>query len=134
MGGSRFVRPDTAILKISKGDTLTVKRRLSHGEQRASFARMYLAGADGTLKVNPFNIGMALVTAYLLDWSLTDDDGRPVPIRGVSAEELAFALDQLSPEDFAEIRTAIETHVAAMDAERAAEQHVPFGERQLLAT
>jgi hypothetical protein len=122
MGNSRFVRPETVKLTISNGDWLIVKKRLTHGEARTAFARMYLAGADGALKVNPLGLGMSTVTAYLLDWSLLDDDGQPVNIRGVSVEELTAKLDALGSEDFAEIRTAIELHDIAMATERAAEK------------
>lgn len=115
---SRFVRPETATLTISNSDTLTVKRRLSSGEQRAAFARMYLAGVDGTLKVNPLQTGVALITAYLVDWSLTDDDGHRVEIRGASIEELTAILDGLDPDSFTEIKDAVERHEAAMSAER----------------
>lgn len=121
--GSRFVRPETAVLKISNGDTLTVKKRLSSGELRAYVSRMYLPTVDGTLKVSPLSSGVALVVAYLLDWSLTDDDGQPVVIRDASVDALTAALDNLEPESFTEIREAIETHEAAMAAERTAEKN-----------
>lgn len=118
MGLSRFVRPQTCTLKISNGDTLTVKRQLTAGEQRAAYARMYLAGVDGTLKVDPFAAGVGLVTAYLLDWSLAGEDGAIVPIRGVSVDELTAALDTLDMESFTEIKEAIEAHDAAQLEER----------------
>lgn len=119
---SRFVRPETAILKISNGDTLTVKRRLSSGEQRAAYARMYAAGADGRLKVNPAQYALGLITAYLLDWSLMDDDGRLVVIRDQSIEGVTAALDALDAESFAEIKDAIDVHETAMTAEREQEK------------
>lgn len=119
---SRFVSGDTVVLKISNGDTLIVKRRLNSGEQRAAYARMYIAGVDGTLKVNPLQIAVALVTAYLVDWSLTDDSGAIVKIRDQSIEAVTSALDSLDPESFAEIRHAIEAHEAAMIAEREQEK------------
>ena len=119
---SRFVRPETATLALSDGDTLIVRKRLTYGEQRASYSRMYMAGLDGRLRVNPFETGRALVVAYLLDWSLCDDDGQRVEIRGQPTETIEGAIDALSPEDFDEIRTAIETHEKAMLAEREAEK------------
>lgn len=120
---SRFVRPDTAVLKISHGDTLTVKRRLNAGEQRARFARMSLAGVNGALNVNRLQVGLATITAYLLDWSLTDEENRPVVIRDLSEADLATRLDLLDPDSFNEIREAIEAHEAAMETERAAEKN-----------
>lgn len=117
---SRFVRPDVTVLTLADGATLTVKKRLTHGEQTASFARMYLAGVDGSLRVNPLQSGMAVVTAYLVDWTVTDEDGRVVPIRDKSADQLEEVLNEMSPESFAEIKSAIEAHERAMSAERAA--------------
>jgi hypothetical protein len=119
---SRFVRPDTKVLKISQGDTLTVKRRLNHGEQSAAFARMYLAGVDGQMRVNPMEVGLQTIVAYLVDWSLTDDNGKLVIIRDQPVETVVAALHALSPEDFAEIRAAIDAHEAAMQAERSEEK------------
>lgn len=115
---SRFVRPETVRLPISDGDWLLVKKRLTSGEERAAFARTYIAGVDGRMHVNPISLGVGQVTAYLLEWSLTDDDGQIVDIRDKSADELAVVLDSLSPEDFTEIRDAIAAHDDAMRKER----------------
>jgi hypothetical protein len=131
---SRFVRPDTTTLKISQGDTLTVKRRLTSGEQRAMYARMYLAGADGSLKVNPLETGIALIAAYLLDWSLTDEDGRLVVIRDQPLETVLAALNMLGQESFTEILKAIQAHEAAMLAERAEEKKLTGGSPVVVAT
>lgn len=119
---NRFVRPETAVLTISQGDTLTVKRRLNAGEQRAMFAQMYTAGVDGAMRANPMQSGVALVLAYLLDWSLVDESGKTVPIRDQPYATVKAALDALDPLSFAEVRQAIEQHDAAMDAERAEEK------------
>lgn len=122
--GSRYVRPETTILHISQGDTLTVKKRLTHGERSAGYARQYVAGPDGALHVDPPQIKLAMVTAYLIDWSLTGLDGHQVPILNEPIEVLEAALNGLSPEDFGEIHTAIETHEKAMKAERTREKKV----------
>ena len=118
---SRFVRPDTTVLHISDGDTLTIKTRLNAGEQREAYARMYRAGIDG-LRVNPLQTGLALITAYLVDWSLRDDDGVTVPIRGLSVGDLEDVLNGLDPESFTEIKVAIETHEEAARAAREEEK------------
>jgi hypothetical protein len=119
----RFVRPETCTLWLANGESITVKKRLSNGEQRAAFARMYMPGPDGQLTVNPLETGIALVAAYLVDWSFRDDDLQPVPIRELSADELTGVLDQLTPEAFAEVRSAIDVHIAAMTAAREAEKN-----------
>lgn len=130
---SRFVRPDTTVLKISQGDTLTVKRRLNSGEERALFARIYLAGVDGKLTVNPFQHGIGMVTAYLVDWSLTDDEGKRVAIDKLSIEALTNVLNGLEPTSFGEIRQAVEEHDDAMRAEREEIKNDPDGAKALPA-
>lgn len=124
---SRFVRPDTTILHISKGDTLTVKRRLNAGEQRALFAQMATVQDSGAYKPNYMQIGLARVVAYLVDWSLVDDAGKLVALTNngmpKSRDEVAAIVDGLSLDDFSEIREAIETHIEAQDAELALEKN-----------
>jgi len=114
---SRFVTPDIKVLKISQGDTLTVKRRLNSGEQRAMFARMVMAGVDGTQHINHLQIGISKILAYLVDWSLVDKEGNLVVIRDQPVEVVTSALDGLDPDSYAEIRTAIEAHETATEAE-----------------
>jgi len=119
--GSRFIRPNVDTLAIADGDTLTVRRRLTAGEQRAMFASMYEAAPGGGLRTVPFAVGRATMVAYLLDWTLMDE-GRRVAIADLSPADLGAVLDGLSPEAFEEIRLAIDGHVTAMDAARAAEK------------
>lgn len=125
--GNRFVRPETTTLTLANGDTLIVRTRLSHGEQRAAFARLYLSGADGAMRLNPSEVGLTLVTSYLIDWSLTDESGAPVPIRGVSMEELIATLDALDPDSFTEISDAIRAHEAAQAKLREEEKKTNAG-------
>jgi hypothetical protein len=99
------------------GDWIEVRRQLTAGEQRKAFARMALPAADGSLGVNTLEAGISLVTAYLLDWSLKDDDGKVVTIRGVSQQELTSTLDALDAESFLEISSAIQHHETATAAE-----------------
>jgi len=124
---SRFVRPQTTVVPLSNGDTITIKTRLSSGERRAAFSRLYLAGTDGRLRVNPLQSGLAMMTEYLVDWNLTDDDGAHVPIRGLTVTELESVLDSLDDESFAEIKRAIEAHEQRMAAARAEEKKTQAG-------
>lgn len=126
---SRFVRPHTTIVPLGNGDTITIKTRLSAGEQHDAYARMYLTGADGKLHANPLQSGRAMMTAYLVDWNLTDDDGQPVPIRGLSVEDVDSVLRLLDPDSFAEIKAAIEGHEVRMAAARADEKKTASGSR-----
>ncbi len=110
---SRFVRPDTAILKISNGDTLTVKRRLNAGEQRAR----------KNMKLFPSLVDVADVLAYLIDWSLADDAGTKVEIAKLSRPDLTDMLDAIDPDSFTEIHTAVLEHEKRMTAEREQEKN-----------
>lgn len=124
--GSRFVRPDSDTLKISDGDWLLVKRRLTSGETRDQLRRSYRV-FDGRMVYDPVESGMALVTSYLLDWSLLGDDGKPIVIRGLMLSELTTVLDALDPDHFGEIRKAIEKYEKQMDKARAQEKKLPGG-------
>jgi hypothetical protein len=124
---SRFVRPETAVLTLPNGDQLTIRRRLTAGEQIAAYAKLYTDGPTPGGRINPLETGIALIEAYLLDWTLTDDDGRLVPLRtdphrAPEPATLRAALESLSYEDLVEIKEAIETHERTMAAERNAEK------------
>lgn len=114
---SRFVRPETVVLPLSDGDSITVKKWLTEGEQRAAFARMYKPNGNGDSHVDPQHVGISMVLAYLLDWTLTDE-GKQVVIREQPIEVVQAALDSLHPEDFDEIREAIKRHEDATAKER----------------
>ena len=118
MSRSRIVRPDTVTLPISEGDTITIKRRLSAGDRLDALQRMYRDTDRGRLW-DPVQSGMALMLAYLVDWTLVNEDGSRLSIAGKSAAELEAILRLLYFEDFAEIRDAINAHDDAMAAERA---------------
>jgi hypothetical protein len=122
----RFVRPETAVLPLSGGDSLIVRKRLTAGESRKQFTRAYQENKDGKLRVNLIETGMALITAYLIDWTQRDDPD--ATIRGLSVDELTDVLNQLEPASFTEIKEAIERHELAMLAEREAEKNGQAGE------
>jgi hypothetical protein len=115
---SRFVKPETDTLTLANGDRLIVKRHLTCGESRAHLARLYVPSEGGLLRVNPLQIGIATVVAYLVDWTFTDDAGAPVPIRGLSPDDLQAVIDGLDAASFAEVREAIEAHELRMIAAR----------------
>lgn len=129
---SRFVRPETRTLTISDGDTLTVKKVLNAGEVRASYRRMLQAGGGGRAAKEA--IAVHEVIAYLLDWSLTDDAGQRVEIRGLSADDLLHVLDSLDADAFDEIHAAIQRHEVEMAAERAEAKKRRGGESASAAT
>jgi len=106
---SRFVRPETRRLELTDGDWITVKARLTAGERRAMFARMYktVEKSDGTPQQIPDleRVGFARLAAYLVDWSFPE-----FPIRSVSVEALESALRNLEDDDFGELLTALDAH------------------------
>ncbi len=116
----RFVRQDrnSTTLPISQGDTLTVRRRLTAGERRTQRG---MATFQGLAEVS-------VILAYLLDWTIRDDKGVVVPIDGKATKDVVDILDALDPDTYDEINAAIQTHVAAMDAERDAEKNGQTGE------
>jgi hypothetical protein len=114
----RFANADTRTLTLSDGETLTVKARLTHGEVQAMFGRMY-AQHDGQTVVLPSSRD-ALIVAYLVDWSAKDEQGKPVPLRGLSPSEVQDRLDAMEHDSVLEIRDAIAQHEQAMRDEVAA--------------
>jgi hypothetical protein len=124
---SRFVRPETRTLTLANGDQLIVRARLTAGEQREQFARMYTHGPMGQVHRNLLMIDVGLVIAYLLDWNLKDDADQLVPIRDLSAADLHQVLNQLDPVSFDEIQKAIEAHEQAMVAEREDQKKILTG-------
>lgn len=110
----QFVKPKEVVLPLPSGETLIVKARLNTGEQRERFDRM-VSTVNGRPVVDPMKVGHASVLAYLLDWTVTDE-GRPVPIRGLSPDELTRVLNNLESEDYRTIIQAIDAHEKAQDA------------------
>ena len=120
---SRIVVPGTTRLALSNGDFLIVKQRLNAGETMDLFERAapdvdLTAGAAALAKLPPARVGMAIITAYLLDWSVTDLDGAVIPIRGASAEDKTAALRLLDFDSMIEIMNVISAHDAAMREEK----------------
>jgi hypothetical protein len=101
MAASWFVTPSIVRLPLSDGQWLDVKQELTAGEERAMFAAM------GELRPETRLAGSGVreqwIVAYVLAWSLTDDEGRPVAFS-------AGALDALRGARLAEIWDAINAH------------------------
>jgi hypothetical protein len=124
---SRFVRPQTKTITLANGDQLTVRERLSAGEARAYFARQYEPNSVGGWRRNLLMGDAAMIVAYLLDWTLTDDQGTRVEIRDLSPADLQQVVDSLDTESFKEIHAAIEAHENAMLLARDAEKKTAGG-------
>lgn len=129
---SRMRRPETVKLDITRGDWLLVKKHLTAGEQRGIFKRMMMDGLSGP-HMDPVKVGVSKIVGYLLDWSITDADDKPVPIRDQPEEAVIAALDALESDSFAEILKAVEDHETAMEQARAAEKNGQGGESKSVA-
>jgi hypothetical protein len=118
---SKFVRPEIVRLPLSNNDWMEVKKRLSLGEQRAVFNTIVgEVNQQGWRRPNVEMMGIAELLAYLVAWSLRDDEDRPVPI---SAE----AIKALDPEAYEELDAALAAHIEAMAKERSAEKNAAAG-------
>lgn len=113
----RMRRPDTVRLALTDNEWLVVKKDLTAGDVRERLSRMIRYRGDER-SIDPVKVGLSTIVAYLLDWSVTDADGRPVSITEQPSEFIEAALNALPPEAFAEILEAIETHETAMEEAR----------------
>lgn len=130
MGSSRVRRPETVMIPISQGDTITVKKHLTSGESRAMARMQYVPNplTGEHMSANPVDIGLSRVLTYLLDWTFNDVRGEPIVIYQQDTEAVRSAIDAIDPESYVEILRAIEAHDARMRAERAALKNGQGGE------
>jgi hypothetical protein len=120
--------PETVILPISQGDSITVKKHLTAGEFRAFARATYAIDRAGTqVEANPIDIAIAKILTYLLDWTLTDHADRPLVIWQQPADVVTAALNAIDPECYAEILQAITAHETAMRALRLEKKTAPAG-------
>lgn len=112
-----IVMPQTVRLDLGDDHWIEIKRELNTGEtqQVASASRL-----DYTAQ------SIYLVAAYLLDWSLRDGNGEPLPL-DTEAQRVA-ALKAISPAHFNAIFEAINRHVEEVQGEKKAE--APSGRRK----
>ena len=133
----RVRRPATERLALSDGDHLIVKQDLTAGEYRAlmrASIRPVTTGADGktpALELDPIAAGVAMVLAYLLDWSFQDADGRPLVIADQPPAVVSAALDHLDSAAYMEVQKAIQDHQTARAAALAEEKKTRPGPRSL---
>jgi hypothetical protein len=138
MGSSRVRRPETEILPISQGDTITVKKFLTAGEFRELIraatkpvkidASTGAPGKDLAFEIDPTESGVATVLAYLLDWTFTDFDGRPLVIRHQPRSVVRAMLDLIDSDSYMEVQRAIQEHDKTMRAFAESEKKMTSGE------
>lgn len=119
-----FVKPEPHRLTLSDGQYIDIKKRLNHGETEDMYARwapFVTAGSDDTL-LDRREVRTAKVLAYLLGWSLTDDEGAPAPMSPVIPyPERLDTIRSLDPDRFDEIHKAITTYEAEYAAKKKAQ-------------
>lgn len=105
MGKRRFASAGTTRLELSEGDWVEVKDELSYGErQRLLAAGVRMNGLDtAEVTVDWTAINVLDMELWLVDWSFTDEQGKPVPVS-------ADAIRALTEEAAAEIDAALTAH------------------------
>jgi hypothetical protein len=119
--GSRYRKQEEMRLDLSEGDWLLVRKHLTAGEERDAQARVIKAGSfkqGEKPELDLEHLGIAQAVSYLIDWSITDADDKPIRIRDQSYAFVAAALRNQTPESLREILDAIQAHDSAMTAER----------------
>lgn len=119
---SRFPKPVFDVLTLANGDTLTVRRQLTHGETTEWHARTFVRNENGTLRPDAIKYGDGLIVAYLVDWTIRDDAGDIVSLRGLSTSEVQDVINNLDHDSVLEIKAAIEAHIETWNQKRADEK------------
>ena len=120
---SWFVTPAEVRLPLSDDHYLIVKGELNAGETQDMYAAMMNAAGDS---LDPRKVGPATIAAYLLDWSVTEADGRIVSIRAQPPDVVTAALRNLKNHRYQEIMAAIQAHERQLEAARQ-EKKLPPG-------
>ena len=123
--GSRYRKPEEMRIELTGGDWLLVRKHLTAGEERDAHARVIKAGTMRTgerPELDLEHLGIAQAVSYLIDWSITDIDDKPIRIRDQPYAFIAAALRDQTPESLREILEAIQAHDSAMTEARAEEK------------
>lgn len=104
MASSWFVDPDSVRLDLPDGQWLLVKKELNAGDTRAIFSDLVKSMPAGErAQLDPSKVGLTKIVRYVLEWSLQDKAGKPVPFSEA-------ALLGLKPERYQAISDAIDAH------------------------
>ena len=105
---SKVVVPETVRLALADEEWIRVKKRLNAGEMIELFQRS--TNPADTTKPDPTLAPLALVLAYLVDWSFVDPQGEPIVLVDESAETKRAALLSLEFDTYTDIIAAIRDH------------------------
>lgn len=116
---SHFVKPTVKRLVLPDGEFIEVKSELCVGDQKrleaAGMKRVQRKQPNGEylteLEIDWETFSLARAEVWIVDWSLRDEAGQPVPVT-------YSALKSLTPETFDAIETAISAHVDATAEEK----------------
>lgn len=134
MADSWFVDPvsNTKVLPLEGGHWIEVKKRLTLGEERASFQSVIgEVNNEGWRRPNLEMQGIAEVAAYIVNWSLTHN-GQPVPVNNDGLK--IAALRSMRPDRYKVIEEVVQAHIAEMEKELAAEKNVQGGNKESIPT
>lgn len=132
----RVRRPATERLEISDGDYLLVKQDLTAGEYRAllrastrpvTVTAMTAGMPAPKMELDPVAAGVAMVLAYLLDWSFADAEGQKIAIADQPPAVVQAALDYIDSDAYMEVQQAIQKHQATRAAQLAEEKKTRSG-------
>lgn len=112
---SRFVSPQTTALTLEDGAVLTVKQRLTYGERSDAYEAI---ARDSEGRAKPSSLAVEMVIAYLVDWTITGDDGAIVPFRGLPHADQVSTLRAMDADAFRELSDAVDAHVTRVQAAR----------------
>jgi hypothetical protein len=107
-----FVTPGIERLPLSDGKYIDVKHELTAGERRHVYGRMYKTArvGEGT-ELDHDKVGLTKIVAYLIGWSLTDKDGKPVTYSPDLPESVRDDLiNNLTTRRYVEISEAIDAY------------------------
>jgi hypothetical protein len=128
MARYRFVDPDSTRLDLTDGDWIEVKVELTAGETRDLYGRMrpYVVPGEPNQLIAK-EVGIARLIAYVIDWSLRDRAGKPVPVNEKT-------IDGVDMDTFQEMLAAVDAHITRHDEHRLAEKNGRAGSLNSVAT
>lgn len=119
MGRPRGIQASTVTLPLSDGDWISIKDRLTIGEERDITGKAIKGYSDGGKRVELDAEKLSFLTAatYIVAWSFVGVDGRPMlwPANGALPQKVDI-LRTLDGETMREIDAALEQHRAAQQA------------------
>ena len=108
MGKRRFVSAAVVRLPLTDDDWIEVKERLSYGEQQRLTGTAVGRAGNGGVGINFADYEIEKLLVWLVDWSLRDEDDKPVKL-------CRSAIEALDPETASEIDEAIAKHIEGQE-------------------